>query len=164
MCLNYTNFFQTNDVRNILISILTGILVTLIVILTQMILKKIKYRNLYKKFEGKYKGFRKYDYVTPDKPETIMELELQRKNNKFTIKNGKSLKNIAFPDIEGGILMDETLHNFGRGFYRHLKVPGFGYYEVQLQSDGNECKVLINSSFLDVNNNDIHKGQVWIKC
>lgn len=161
-----TNVIKNSNLKNILISIVTGIIsgaiTTIVVISIQKFVRIISYKRDYKNFEGTYEGYEKYDELT-ESPRVILSLKLLRKKNKFIITDGKILINKEYPDITGEILMDETLHNFGKGYYHQLNAPGYGFFDVQLKAYKNEKKILVNATYINKFHKEEHRCWIWKK-
>lgn len=141
------------------IGFITSVLATWLYTVWQKKMKIKNYAKLYKTFEGQYFGYDKFFSNTNDsKP--ILELKLERNNNIFSFDNLNIYAN--FP-LEGAIIMDETIPNYGRGYYRQKNFYGFGFIEVQLQTLNGEMSILVQGKYADKGKEDKCFGWIWKK-
>jgi len=120
--------------------------------LMKLIIKTIKNQK-FKEYEGNYTCYKKYDEkrVNP-----IYNLSISVKNNKLIIK-GEIILNKS--KIQGAIIMKEDLPNYGEGYYRHLDIEGWGFYQIQIKSLN---EIFVHAPYFN-ENGEVDQAFVWIK-
>ena len=124
---NIISDFFYNNWPGIITGIITGLLVSILIYTIQWI-RKSSSNWKFKKYKGSYDCYKKEDR-SPEK--VVMKMVVTVKRNNLFVE-GTRLKDNS--KTYGIIEMSLSIPEYGKGYYRHTDLDGWGFYEIQIKS------------------------------
>lgn len=149
VCIN-SNFLSENW-AGIIVGILTGFLVTIVVFGLQKLSLFMNTRK-FQIYNGNYNCYQKDDSTK----KSVSDINITVSYNKMTIKGTRTVDK---SNTIGVIELNMTIPEYGKGYYHHTDLTGWGFYEIQIRS---EKEILVHAPYFK-NHNQINQAFIWEK-